>query len=110
MPSRSLYRKSTLKTSSYWITISKNALTAKSETTVGSAGFDADDGNTKQHWLLLTAQEMETFDQFWTGIDAAPSDKGEMTNDGWYDLEGRKLSGKPDRRGVYIHNGKKTLR
>ena len=110
LPSRSLYRKSTLKTSSYWITISKNALTAKSETTVGSAGFDADDGNTKQHWLLLTAQEMETFDQFWTGIDAAPSDKGEMTNDGWYDLEGRKLSGKPDRRGVYIHNGKKTLR
>lgn len=112
LPSRSNYRKGTLKTSSYWITINKTALTANSETSVRSAGFDANDGNTKQHWLLLTAEEMEFFDQFWTGIDApkATADNGQQTNNGWYDLSGRRLNGKPDWKGVYIHNGKKTLR
>ena len=30
-------------------------------------------------------------------------------NDVWYDLSGRKLSGKPDKKGVYIREGKKYL-
>lgn len=111
LPSRSTYRKSTLKTSSYWITINKTALTAKSETTVGAASFDANDNNTKQHWLLLTEKEMETFDQYWTGIDNPQwtMDNEQWTTDGWTDLNGRKLSGKPNQKGVYIHNGKKIL-
>ena len=29
-------------------------------------------------------------------------------NDAWYDLEGRKLAGKPAQKGIYI-NGKKTV-
>ena len=29
--------------------------------------------------------------------------------EGWYDLSGRKLSGKPEKGGIYIHNGKKVL-
>lgn len=64
LPSRTNYKKGTLNTSSYWITINKTALTAKSKTTVGGANFDADNSNTKQHWLLLTAEEIAAFDQF----------------------------------------------
>ena len=33
----------------------------------------------------------------------------EDTSDGWwYDLQGRRLSGKPSRKGVYIYQGKKV--
>ena len=27
--------------------------------------------------------------------------------DGWYDLSGRRLTGKPAKKGIYIRNGKK---
>ena len=30
------------------------------------------------------------------------------SDDAWYDLSGRKLSGKPSQRGVYIHCGRKV--
>ena len=30
------------------------------------------------------------------------------SDDAWYDLSGRKLSGKPSQRGVYIHGGRKV--
>ena len=29
--------------------------------------------------------------------------------DGWYSLDGRKLDGKPAKKGVYINNGKKVV-
>lgn len=32
-----------------------------------------------------------------------------MYNDGWYDLNGRRLNGKPTAKGVYINNGKKYV-
>ncbi len=32
-----------------------------------------------------------------------------MFNDGWYDLSGRRLNGKPTAKGVYINNGKKYV-
>jgi len=35
---------------------------------------------------------------------------GEWTDQGWYDLSGRRLSGEPARPGIYIHNGKKVKR
>ncbi|MBP5742563.1 MAG: hypothetical protein J6W49_03875, partial [Paludibacteraceae bacterium] len=59
-----------------------------------------------------------------TGIsEAAPlNDKGQMTNDKWYTLDGVKLDGKPTKRsaegrllptgrktGLYIHGGKKVV-
>ena len=31
-------------------------------------------------------------------------------NSGWYSLDGRKLDGKPNKEGIYIHNGKKILK
>ena len=66
LPSRSNYKKGTLNTSSYWITIAKAALKVTNKTTVGGAAFDADDSNAKQHWLLLTAEEMAAFDKYCT--------------------------------------------
>ena len=46
-----------------------------------------------------------------TGISDATrlNDKGQMRNDSWYTLDGRKLSDKPTQKGVYIYNGCKVL-
>ena len=35
--------------------------------------------------------------------------KSEESDDNWYDLSGRKLDGKPAKKGLYIHNGKKVV-
>ena len=45
-----------------------------------------------------------------TGISLtpSPSPKGEGS-EYWYDLSGRRLSGKPTQKGVYINNGKKVV-
>ncbi|MBQ6767851.1 MAG: hypothetical protein IJP46_04170 [Prevotella sp.] len=42
------------------------------------------------------------------GLNPVPSPKDEW-NDVWYSLDGRKLSGKPVQRGIYIVNGKKVV-
>ena len=82
----------------------------KSETHIGAGSFDANDSNTKQHWLILTAEEMEFFDQYWTGINDLTSDPSSVGEGSWYDLNGRKLCGQPNRKGVYIYNnGRKVL-
>jgi hypothetical protein len=50
-----------------------------------------------------------------TGIVEMRDEKGEMRNgygyeDGeWYTVDGRRLDGKPVRRGLYIHNGRKVV-
>jgi hypothetical protein len=41
-----------------------------------------------------------------TGINAV--DSGELTGDSYYDLQGRKVE-KPNRKGIYIHNGRKVV-
>ena len=41
-----------------------------------------------------------------TGINAV--DSGQFTDDNYYDLQGRKVA-KPNRGGIYIHNGKKVV-
>ena len=33
----------------------------------------------------------------------------DTNSDAWYSLDGRKLDGKPAKKGVYIHNGRKTV-
>lgn len=42
-----------------------------------------------------------------TGIDAI--ENVTIDNECWYDLQGRKLQAKPNRGGIYIHNGKKVV-
>ena len=44
-----------------------------------------------------------------TGIDPLTSDLIPLTSDSWYDLQGRKLEGKPTKQGVYMNGGKKVL-
>ena len=43
-----------------------------------------------------------------TAIGTLHTTTGEVTIDakGWYDLSGRRLSGKPTVRGIYVNNGK----
>ena len=66
LPSRSNYKKGPLNIPSYWITINKIALKANSKTAVGGANFDANDAATKQHWLVLTEDQLTAFNQFCT--------------------------------------------
>ena len=51
-----------------------------------------------------------------TGLnEAAPQiDNGQLTidnaSDSWFTIDGQKLSGKPAKKGVYIHNGKAVIK
>jgi hypothetical protein len=42
-----------------------------------------------------------------TAIAEMRNEKGERRNDAWYTVNGVKLSGKPTKKGLYIHNGRK---
>ena len=44
-----------------------------------------------------------------TDLHQVTSDKSQVISDEWYTIDGRKLSGKPKKKGVYIQNGKKTI-
>ena len=44
-----------------------------------------------------------------TGIEAMDNGQWSMDNGQWYDLNGRRLQGKPTKKGVYIQNGKKVV-
>ena len=44
-----------------------------------------------------------------TAIGTLDTTTGEVSFDGWYTLDGVKLSGKPSTRGIYINNGKKIV-
>ena len=113
LPSRSNFKKGKLSTPSYWITIRKMALRVASQTTVNGTNFDASDKNTKQHWLLLTANQFAEFDEYCvereTSIgesltaDPSPRERGAI-----YDLSGRKIKSQL-KNGIYIMDGKKIL-
>lgn len=44
-----------------------------------------------------------------TGIGTLETRTGEVTLDGWYTLDGTRLSGQPTRKGIYVNNGKKVV-
>ena len=46
-----------------------------------------------------------------TGIHSIENGKWKIDNsdDAWYSLDGRKLNGKPTKKGLYINNGKKVV-
>ena len=44
-----------------------------------------------------------------TGIGTLETRTGEVTLDGWYTLDGTRLSGQPTRKGIYVNNGKKII-
>ena len=113
LPSRTNFKKGKLSTPSYWITIRKMALRVAGQTTVNGTNFDASDKNTKQHWLLLTADKFAEFDEYCvereTFIgesltpDPSPRERGAI-----YDLSGRKIKSQL-KKGIYIMDGKKIL-
>ena len=43
-----------------------------------------------------------------TGINTV--DSGELTDDSWYTIDGKKLSGEPKEKGIYIRNGRKVVK
>ena len=43
-----------------------------------------------------------------TGINTV--DSGQFTIDNWYSVDGKKLSGEPTKKGIYIYNGKKVVK
>jgi hypothetical protein len=113
LPSRTNFKKGKLSTPSYWITIRKMALRVAGQTTVNGTNFDASDKNTKQHWLLLTADQFAEFDEYCvereTSIgesltaDPSPRERGAI-----YDLSGRIINSQL-KKGIYIKDGKKIL-
>ena len=44
-----------------------------------------------------------------TNIGAINTQTGEISFDGWYTIDGRKLDGKPTKKGLYINNGRKVV-
>jgi hypothetical protein len=44
-----------------------------------------------------------------TNLKQVTSDKSQVISDEWYTIDGRKLNGKPAKKGIYIHNGKKGV-
>ena len=85
------------------------------------SGTTAKDTHTEQCQYCTTAFEPEhhtfvdkvctvcgTQETFGTGVEEVRSVevKSEKWADAWYSLDGRRLSGKPSRAGVYIYNGK----
>ena len=76
--------------------------------TIGSfrAYFELSDGVEAREFVLNFGDEEAT------GIVSI--DNGQLTIDNWaaaawYDMQGRKLDGKPTAKGLYIHNGKKVV-
>ena len=44
-----------------------------------------------------------------TGIGTLDTKTGDISLDGWYTMDGRKLEGKPTKKGLYINNGRKIV-
>ena len=44
-----------------------------------------------------------------TNIGEIDTKTGDVTFDGWYTIDGVRLSGKPSSKGIYINNGKKIV-
>ena len=81
-----------------------------SDRTIGSCRahfqLDLDDSSPVKAFVMNFREEDDA-----DGIGLIQNSKFKIQNEGegWYDLSGRKLSGKPEKGGIYIHNGKKVL-
>ena len=65
-----------------------------------------DKGKTK--WTPVT-HFTTTNNSIATDLNQVTSDKSQVTSEEWYTLDGRKLNGKPAKKGVYIQNGQKQI-
>ena len=67
-----------------------------------------------QAYLLYTGEgELEevstTFESSTTGVLTVNPNSSRLSMDGWYDMNGRKLKGKPTRKGAYLYQGKVVI-
>ena len=63
-------------------------------------------------YLALPAAQAKAFSYLFNetdGISTIPNDKAETANGIWYTIDGKRLSGQPTRKGVYIVDGKKMI-
>ena len=44
-----------------------------------------------------------------TAIGTLHTQTGEVVLNGWYTLDGTRLTGQPTRKGIYVNNGKKVI-
>jgi hypothetical protein len=56
------------------------------------------------------APEYLGFDENTTEVGTLIIERGTLNDDSWFTLDGRKLSGKPTKKGIYIYKGKKVKR
>ena len=67
---------------------------------------DASGNRISKQWVVIGKESSIT-----TGVERL-NDNGEMINDkagSWYTIDGRKLSGQPTKKGIYIHNGRAVV-
>lgn len=64
----------------------------------------AGDGLPQSITVRLVSRGGET-----TAIGTLDTQTGELSFDGWYDMNGRKLDGKPTKKGLYINNRYKVV-
>jgi hypothetical protein len=58
-----------------------------------------------RHFVLNFGDDETTGIQEVIGVNEV----GEVSDDSWYSLDGRRLSGRPTAKGLYIVNGKKII-
>jgi hypothetical protein len=70
---------------------------------------EGEPGNTSDIIWYTIDPSVVTYYGIATGIENGLRDSVKGQRDDWYTIDGQKLSGKPTKRGVYIHNGKKVV-
>ena len=64
----------------------------------------ANDGELSARSIVVDFGDGET-----TEIETITNNQYPITDSAWYSIDGRKLTGKPTKKGVYIHNGRKEV-
>ena len=57
----------------------------------------------------ITSFSIDFGDDEATGIISTTNYTNDTNSDAWFTLDGRKLSGKPSVKGVYVNNGRKVI-
>jgi hypothetical protein len=79
----------------------KHSFTGSHDAAYSNAHRTVGMGNYEAHEFILN------FDGESTGI--SPTTNSSLNGGEWYDLQGRRLSGQPTAKGVYIHNNKTVV-
>ena len=81
-----------------WLNVSKDALAQSGNSNARSLSIIMDDGEKTGMTPPLTPP-----------LEGAGSDGGYNAGAGWYTIDGRRFTKAPTQKGIYIHNGQKTV-